>query len=147
MYRRVEMKRDGRGWIAMALVLSAGGCAGTQERAADPAVALVGPVWAVEALGEKAVLDNALITLQLDGAGHASGSGGCNRYGGPYTLEGETLRFGALAATKMACEEGVTDQEQRYFDLLAAVSRYALADDGALLLTTDDGRDIRLLRQ
>jgi hypothetical protein len=39
------------------------------------------------------------------------------------------------------------DQEQRYFDTLAQVARYAVADDGALLLTTAEGKEIRLRRE
>lgn len=35
----------------------------------------------------------------------ASGFAGCNRYSGSYELSGAQLRFGALAATRMACAE------------------------------------------
>ena len=34
--------------------------------------------------------------------GKASGHSGCNRYTGGYTRQGEDLKFGPLAATKMA---------------------------------------------
>src|SRR6186997_2412264 len=35
------------------------------------------------------------------------GSGGCNRLVGSYTLDGDRLAFGQMAATRMACEEGM----------------------------------------
>jgi hypothetical protein len=40
----------------------------------------------------------------------------------------------------MACATDVMDQEQAYFDLLARVKRYAVGDDGALVLMTVEGR-------
>jgi heat shock protein HslJ len=52
-----------------------------------------------------------------------------------------------MAATRMACAPALMDQEQRYFDTLAKVERYAVADDGALLLETGDGKEIRLRRE
>jgi heat shock protein HslJ len=138
----VEINRVARAGIA-ALALILAGCAGKGE----PTSEAVGPVWGAVSIADKAVLDHALITLQLDGDGRASGKGGCNGYGGSYTLEGSTLRFGPLAATKMACETAVMDQEQVYFDLLAQVEHYAVGDDGALVLTTVDGKEIRFLRE
>src|SRR5688572_9762022 len=36
-------------------------------------------------------------------SGRVSGSTGCNRLAGPYTADGEALRFGALVSTRMAC--------------------------------------------
>ena len=128
---------------AVALAMLIAGCTGPAEQKAT----LVGPVWGATAIGDKAVLADALITLQLDGAGHASGKGGCNSYNGPYTLAGSALSFGALASTKMACAAAAMDQEQTYFDALAGVTSYAVTGDGALVLTTSDGREIRYLRE
>jgi heat shock protein HslJ len=130
-----------RGAMALALILA--GCSG----ASGPQAEVVGPIWAAESIDGKAVLDHALITLQLDGDGRASGKGGCNGYGGSYSIEDRSLRFGPLAATKMACAIEVLDQEQAYFDLLAQVERYAVGDDGVLVLATADGREIRFLRE
>lgn len=131
-----------RGAVALALIL-----AGCSSSATGPQAAVVGPVWAAASIDGKAVLDDALITLRLDGDGRASGKGGCNGYGGSYTLEGAALRFGPLASTKMACATELMDQEQAYFDLLAQVERYAVGDDGALVLMTADGKEIRFLRE
>jgi heat shock protein HslJ len=128
---------------AAALALILAGCSG----ATGPQAAVVGPVWAAESIDGKAVLDDAPITLRLDGDGRAAGKGGCNGYGGSYTLEGSALRFGPLAATKMACATELMDQEQAYFDLLAQVERYVVGDDGALVLMTAEGREVRFLRE
>ncbi len=132
---------------AAALVLLLAGCAGARERAGQAADAIVGSVWVAEEIAGAPASGEAPITLQLGADGRASGRGGCNGYGGPYTLAGDALHFGPLAATKMACAPALMDQEQRYFDTLAKVTRYAVADDGALLLTTAEGREIRLRRE
>ena len=134
---------------ALALLLALAGCTGgdAPEGAGEKAASIVGPVWTVEEIAGAPVSGEAPVTLQLGADGRASGHGGCNGYGGPYTLAGDALRFGGLAATRMACAPDVMDQEQRYFDTLAKVERYAVADDGALLLETGEGAEMRLRRE
>jgi heat shock protein HslJ len=130
---------------ALALLLA--GCAGGSERKAGAPEAIVGPVWVAEDIAGAPVSGDARITLQLGADGRVSGRGGCNGYGGSYTLAGDALTFGPLAATKMACAPALMDQEQRYFDTLAKVTHYAVADDGALLLETGEGKEMRLRRE
>lgn len=131
---------------ATTLVLLLAACTGAPERA-GPAAGIVGPVWVAEEIAGAVASGEAPITLQLGADGNASGRGGCNDYGGPYTLAGDALGFGPLAATKMACAPALMDQEQRYSDTLAQVARYAVADDRALLLMmTGQGKWIRFRR-
>jgi heat shock protein HslJ len=66
----------------------------------------------------------------------AYGFGGCNRFFGSYESSGESLTFGALGATRMACPEGM-DREQELFTVLGAVTRYEI-DGPTLLLFADD---------
>ena len=139
--------RNRVGQLAAALALLLAGCTGASEHAGQGAATIVGPVWVAEEIAGAPAGGEAPITLQLGADGRASGRGGCNGYGGPYTLAGDALHFGPLAATKMACAPALMDQEQRYFDTLAKVTRYAVADDGALLLTTAEGKEIRLRRE
>jgi copper homeostasis protein (lipoprotein) len=54
-----------------------------------------------------------------------AGSGGCNRLVGSYTLAGERLSFGGAAATRMACPQGMA-QEQTFLDALAAAARWRI---------------------
>ena len=42
-------------------------------------------------------------TVTFTADGKVSGFAGCNRFMGTYTLEGDTLKFGALGSTRMAC--------------------------------------------
>jgi copper homeostasis protein (lipoprotein) len=63
-----------------------------------------------------------------------AGSGGCNRLTGSYTLDGQRLSFGPTAATRMACAQGMA-QEQAFLDVLAASARWRI--DGQRLELLD----------
>ncbi len=81
------------------------------------------------------VVEGSTVTLQLNAdEGRVGGSTGCNRYGGGYTLEGDTLTFTEMFTTEMACVgEGLMEQERAFLDALAAVSRYEIVE-GQLVL-------------
>lgn len=66
----------------------------------------------------------------------AFGFGGCNRFFGTYEATGRSLKLGALGATRMACPEGM-DQEQELFTALAATTRYEI-HGSKLLLFADE---------
>ena len=71
--------------------------------------------------------------------GQLSGRGGCNGYGGTYTLAGDTLHFSGLSFTQMAClPTALMEQENAYFQALPRVERYHL-DGNTLMLTRADG--------
>ena len=69
----------------------------------------------------------ATIRFEPDEA-RAGGFSGCNRYGGSYTVDGDALRFGALAMTKMACDQGM-ELERRLAGALEATVRYDVSGD------------------
>jgi putative lipoprotein len=98
---------------------------------------LVGTRWLAEDIRGGGVLDRAQSTLAFVDAGRVAGSGGCNRFGGGVTLDGETITFGPLMSTRMACVEAVMNQESNYLGALAEVVRYAFAHEGAILLLQD----------
>ena len=67
----------------------------------------------------------------------AYGFGGCNRFFGSYEVgEHQALTFGALGATRMACPEGM-NQEQALFTMLGQTNRYEI-HGSKLLLYADD---------
>ncbi len=53
----------------------------------------------------------------------AYGFGGCNRFFGAYETSGHFLTLGAMGATRMACPEGM-DQEQELLTALGSITRY-----------------------
>jgi heat shock protein HslJ len=65
------------------------------------------------------------------------GQAPCNRYNGPYTHKGDSLRFSQnIALTMMACEEG--QGENLYVQTLKKINRWKLNPDGQLELYTGD---------
>jgi heat shock protein HslJ len=69
--------------------------------------------------------------------GRAAGSGGCNRMSGSYTLNGKSLRFTPMLATKMYCEGGM-QYERPFFDALERTSAWRI-DGGKLEMLNDGG--------
>jgi heat shock protein HslJ len=69
-----------------------------------------------------------------------SGTGGCNRFNGPISIEDDAIQIGPIAATKMACE-GKSDVETQYFGALEAARSFTL-DGGVLTLKGEDGHDL-----
>jgi heat shock protein HslJ len=76
-----------------------------------PPITLTDRMWALVALGDGSTpppgAQGKQATLRLDSGNlRVSGFAGCNRFTGGYTQSGDTLRFGALGATKMYCPDG-----------------------------------------
>ncbi|MEZ0471815.1 DUF4377 domain-containing protein [Luteimonas salinilitoris] len=129
--------------------------------ASTPATAAAAPVggdrleayhWrlrdAVAADGSRidALFASAERPLQLDFAdGRLGVSGGCNRIGGSYTREGDTLRVGELMQTLMGCDQPLMAQDAAVNARLQGELQLRL-DDGdppTLALATADGDRLR----
>ena len=142
-----------RSTIRVLLILAALGCGRTEQQvpAADsvptptpPAVAAAPMTvtdrdWALTGLGERTnPMGNGdrPPTLRLESATtRASGFAGCNRFSGPYTLVSDSLSFGALASTKMACAQG-NDVEVAYLAALAEARTFTATDSVLTLFGT-----------
>jgi heat shock protein HslJ len=94
------------------------------------AAPLEGTEWKLIALDEELVsvgAEERAPSLRLDPSDHrATGSGGCNRFSASYALHGDSLSFGPIVSTKMACRMGM-DTERAYFAALAEVRRWRVA--------------------
>jgi heat shock protein HslJ len=66
--------------------------------------------------------------LQFDASGQVSGSDGCNRITGRYQVKGDTVTFGQMGGTQMACiNTGATDRAFR--DALKNTTRFVRTGD------------------
>lgn len=121
--------------LAALLVLAAAAC--SQNNAA-PGGDITDVTWTLAEVNGAPVDAAALnrpATLLLGDDGRASGSSGCNQFGGSYTLEGSDLHFGGIAMTRMACP-GRMDVETEYAAALEATRAWRIAD-GMLELMAD----------
>lgn len=92
----------------------------------DSAVALEGTHWHLIQLSGRPVTEAeqqspAHLVLQTDDH-RAVGSGGCNRFFGSYSLQGDSLTFGQLASTMMACLKGMEVEQQLHDALTQTIS-------------------------
>ena len=71
-----------------------------------------------------------------------AGSATCNRFFGSYTSAGPQLKVAPVGATMMACPEALMRQERKLLDLLPAIQSYRIDKTGALVLTTQGGKQI-----
>jgi heat shock protein HslJ len=72
-----------------------------------------------------------------------SGSTGCNRMMGAYTLKDESLRFGNMATTRMACIPGVA-HESGFLNALQAVRGWRI-EGSRLSLLDQQGQTLAVL--
>lgn len=100
---------------------------------------LRGGEWSVtEIQGESVPLERGL-TIDIGDDQNISGSSGCNRFMGSFSISGEgALEIGPLLSTNMACEsEQVMERERVFLSLLSSAKRFDIDDHGALLLRSD----------
>jgi heat shock protein HslJ len=85
--------------------------------------------WELHRIGDQAETPNPkpyAAFLRLNSADkRASGSGGCNRFTGSYAVEGDQLKLGQLAATMMACLQGM-EQERAFLDALRSANAWRI---------------------
>jgi putative lipoprotein len=96
---------------------------------------LYGGTWRAVEIGGSAVAGKAPLTLGIEPNGNVSGSGGCNRFTGTVTIDGNAMTFPPFAATRKMCVPEVMDPEQEFLGALAAVASYRL--DGPHLILDD----------
>ena len=144
-------------YLGVVLALAACGSGARQDGAADSVRAtagaggegegdLTGTAWQLEDLGGRGVIDNSMVTLEFPEAGRAAGRGGCNRFFGSVELNGESIKFGQMGATRMACAEALMDQEGRYLKALESAQRYTMSGDELLLHAPGLDKPLRFTR-
>ena len=118
------------------------------KAATPPApVSLVGTEWLLADLGDTAVIANSKASLAFPEAGRAAGNGSCNRFTGSVAITGDTLKFGPLASTRMACMDGsVSAQEDAYLKALGAANRYEVSNGDLLIYPTGYDKPLRFTR-
>lgn len=110
-----------------------------------PPSELAGTSWTFVSIGGVPVAGERPTSLQFEGE-RLSGSAGCNRFSGSYTVEGGTLTAGPLMATKMACPGAGMTQESAFFALMRGPVSLAFPSDGTLEITGADGQRAILRR-
>jgi heat shock protein HslJ len=146
--RQLALRRHG--WLAASLLLAVTACAGGETAGppapSGPPEALLDGTWRAEEIGGEKGLAAAQPTLRFTADGQAGGSGGCNTYAGPVSIDGDAMTFGRLASTRKACLPALLDQEQKFFIALAGARTFSV-EGSQLTLRDAAGRPLaRMLR-
>lgn len=112
---------EGRGAFERTADTARGASASSREPTAG---ALTGTAWRLAELSGAAVVDKVQATLEFARGGKAAGSGSCNRFSGSVDVAGDSIRFGPLVTTRMACPDAVMRQEDLYLKALGNAERY-----------------------
>ncbi|HVP94588.1 MAG TPA: META domain-containing protein [Methanoregulaceae archaeon] len=112
--------------------------------------------WYLQAIlfqGATAPLDtNTQITAIFDNQGQVSGYGGCNNYGGPYTVTGKIvpsgngISIGPLTSTQMYCPDG-SSTEQSYLTILGSAAGYTIFPNQQMSITDKLGNSLSFSRR
>ena len=129
--------------LATPLLLGLTSCAMPSAPAAE---SLWGTEWRLQTLNGRPVMADVPATLAFPEAGRVGGQGSCNRFFGSVSLDGDRLRFDHMGATKMACERGAMDQENRYLAALNQAQRLERQGDSLTLHLSDGKPPLRFVR-
>lgn len=136
----------------MKLVLSCGlaalvvGCAATAPVGSPPSASAsasdIHGTWVIEQARAEPILDKRRARLMLGRDGRLSGHNSCNAMNGSFTLEGDRIRIGPIATTRMACPELLREQEDRILTALELAVTARVRPDGLLEIRDVDGRGL-----
>ncbi|MFJ4144692.1 META domain-containing protein [Pseudomonas sp. NPDC089734] len=110
---------------------------------ADPLPIKQDQSYVLEWIGERPLIDNSRLTMTLGADGRAYGNAGCNHWFAPYTLQGQTISFGAIGNTRKMCVPPLMEQEQRFLKELGKVQRWDISPIEQLRLWPAEGKPLR----
>jgi heat shock protein HslJ len=124
-----------RSFTAIAILLIFISACKSAKLTEDPDDSVLDKYWKVVAIknnGLQATSKEAFLILKTEDK-RVLGNGGCNSFFGSYQLDkGNQIRFSAIGATKMACEN--MQVESAFFQVFAATRSYATTGNELLLM-------------
>jgi heat shock protein HslJ len=102
---------------------------------------LLGP-WRIDQARSEPIRDRERARIEITSDGRFTGHTSCNTMSGSYTLDGDRIRFGPPATTRMACAELQREQEDRILTALELAATARVRPDGLLELRDAEGRGL-----
>lgn len=102
--------------------------------------------WTISAIGGTAFAKGIETEVRFAG-GKISGTAGCNRFSGSYSVADNMVIVGPVAATKMMCPEPQMGQESKFLSLLNSsklTKRFSVSGD---LVLANEAGDTALLKR
>jgi putative lipoprotein len=91
-------------------------------------------LWTVTSIAGRPVSGDRPLTLSIAADHGVGGFAGCNNYFAEVVIDGQNLVFGPAAATRMACDPTIMQQETDFLAALAAVQSFEIEGQGLRLL-------------
>jgi heat shock protein HslJ len=119
----------------IAAMIFASGCTDTEQASKAP---LLGTTWNLAELNNEKIQHPGpqLPHLRFESE-KVTGNDGCNNFFGGYTLDGNSLRFGMLGSTRMACPQ-IKDFDMKFNKMISATTRYRITGDKLELFESDE---------
>jgi heat shock protein HslJ len=108
-------------------------------RFALPEVDFTQGLWNISSIRDKPTLFPSRTELVFFPDGRVSATVGCNRLIGGYRRHGGILSFGRIASTRIACPDGLDEQERTFADTLSMIDGYLLDSEATRLTLTAGG--------
>lgn len=121
--------------------------AATQSESAALKGQIVAPsTWRASAILGAPLVAGSTVSLAFSADGKVSGNATCNRFAGPVTLQGDIVKFGALAVTRMACAgEDLNQQEARFLKSLETAERATITGGTLEIYSTGSAEPSRFV--
>jgi heat shock protein HslJ len=119
---------------------------GNSQPATAPA-SLTGTEWVLQDLAGTPAIANVKATLAFLETGKVAGNGSCNRFMGTVEISRDSIKFGPLASTRMACvDNAVSSQETEYLKALSAAKRFEWKEPTLLIYAEGYDKPLRFTR-
>lgn len=113
----------------------------------NPGNVLANTSWNLDTLNNASLLPGTSISVFFGTGGLVSGFGGCNQYGGSYTLSGvDSIAIRNISLSRAICSTEINAQEDTYIALLQTAVRYELTGNQLILYDANNTAIIRFLR-
>jgi putative lipoprotein len=118
----------------IAAMIFVSGCTDTDQASHTP---FLGTTWNLAELNNRKIQHPGpqIPHLRFE-AEQATGNDGCNNFFGGYTLDGNSLKFGMLASTRMACPQ-IKDFDMEFNNMISAITSYRIGGNKLELFEND----------
>ena len=109
---------------------------------------LTGSSWQLEDLAGTPAVSGVGATLEFAEGDRVSGNASCNKFSGTVKVSGDSITFGPLAATRMACaSEPANAQETAYLKALNDAERFALEGTSLRIFSKGQANPLRFAKR
>jgi heat shock protein HslJ len=108
---------------------------------------LIGTEWLLTDLPGTTVVLTSKASFSVLESNRAAGNASCNRFSGGIEINGNNIKFGPVATTRMACgDDTLTTQETQFLKFLSATNRYEMRNPFLLIYAEGFDQPLRFSR-